>query len=93
MNKQQATIIDFIDFKTRKVLCAETVLSKGKVPLIPLLFVKSDNFEGLITESAYHDLTLEMSSGDFGSHSKERRWFTKSQFKSLQAKGQITFSL
>lgn len=33
--------------------------------------LKSDNFEGLVTKEAYKYITLTMSSGDFGSHTKK----------------------
>lgn len=35
-------------------------------------YVKSDNFEGYMTEQAYQELRLQMSSGDFGSHTVDR---------------------
>jgi len=78
----KANAIQIIDFVSRK-----------KKTLIPILWVESDNFEGFITNQAYRDLTLEMSSGDYGSHIKETRWFEKAEYEKLIAANQITFCL
>lgn len=45
--------------------------------------VKSDNFSGYMTDSAYSYLRLEMSSGDFGSH-------TAREVKLTSVRGKIT---
>lgn len=79
MKKTNIIQVDFMKRKTRN--------------LVPILWVESDNFEGFITNQAYRDLTLEMSSGDYGSHIKETRWVEKAEYEKLIAANQITFCL
>jgi hypothetical protein len=40
----------------------------GVNPLIKIIRVKSDNVNAYMSVEAYRELTLQMSSGDFGSH-------------------------
>ena len=71
-----------VDFVNRK--------RKG---LIPILWVKSDNFEGYITNNAYRDLLMSMSTGDYNTHIKETRWFKTAEIEELIEYNQITFDL
>lgn len=53
--------------------------------------VVSDNFEGLLSPIAYRQLTLQMSSGDFGSHQKEILRLDNFELGCLMRKEQLQF--
>lgn len=50
---------------------AANLMARQKWGMDKILYrVNSDNFKGLMTPAAYKEATLQMSSGDFGSHTK-----------------------
>jgi hypothetical protein len=46
--------------------------------------VKSDNYDCWMSTEAYQSIRLEMSSGDFGAHTKREVWITPNQLEHLK---------